>query len=84
MPKKSVAHQKKVDEAVRILNTTTGVNVRHAMILARFPKKETTNKTVHRMIHCHLEALKAKQTTPRWDAVRVYCWVGFPQGIIQG
>ncbi len=60
MPKKSAAHQKKVDEAVRILNTTTGVNVRQAMILAGFPKKETTNETVHRMIRRHLEALEAK------------------------
>ncbi len=55
MPKKSAAHQKKVDEAVRILNTTASVNVRQAMILAGFPKKETTNETVHRMIRCHLE-----------------------------
>jgi hypothetical protein len=31
MPKKSAAHQKKVDEAVRILNTTTGVIVPQAM-----------------------------------------------------
>ena len=61
MPKKSVAHLKKVDEAVRILNTTTGVNVPMAMILAGFPKKETTNKTVRRMIRCCLKALQAKQ-----------------------
>ena len=68
MPEKSAAHQKKVDEAVRILNTTTGVNVSQAMILAGFPKKDTANKTVRRMIHCRLKALEAKQTTPRRDA----------------
>jgi hypothetical protein len=71
MPKKSATHQKKVDEAVRILNTTTGVNVRQAMILAGLRKKETTNETVHRMIRHHLKALEAKQTTPRRDASTV-------------
>jgi hypothetical protein len=62
MSKKSVAHQKKVDESVRILNTTTGVIVPHAMILAGFPKKDIANDTVRRMIRCCLEALEAKQT----------------------
>ncbi len=64
MPKKSATHQKKVDEAVQILNTTTGVNVPMAMILAGFLKKDIANETVHRMIPCCLENLKAKQTTP--------------------
>jgi hypothetical protein len=32
MPEKSATHQKKVDEAVRILNTMTGVNVPQAMM----------------------------------------------------
>ncbi len=40
----------KVDEAVRILGITTGLNVPQAMILAGFSKKETTNETVRRMI----------------------------------
>ena len=61
MPKKSAAHQKKVDEAVRILNTTTGVIVPQAMILAGFPKKDIANETVRRMIRHRLEALEAKQ-----------------------
>ncbi len=60
MPKKSAAHQKKVDEAVRILNTTTGVNVPMAMILAGFPKKDIANETVCRMIRRRFEALKVK------------------------
>jgi hypothetical protein len=72
MPKKSAAHQKKkVDEAVRILNTTTGVNVSWAMILAGFSKKDTTDDTMRRMIRRHLEALEAKQRTPRRDAPTV-------------
>ena len=41
---------KKVDEAARILGTTTGLNVPQAMILVGFPKKDTTNETVRRMI----------------------------------
>ena len=61
MPKKSAAHQKKVDEAVRILNTTNGVIVPQAMILAGFPKKDIANETVRRMIRRRLEALEAKQ-----------------------
>ena len=63
MPKKSAAHQKKVDEAVRILNTTTGVIVPQAMImiLAGFPKKDIANETVRRMIRRRLKALEAKQ-----------------------
>ncbi len=68
MSKKSAAHLKKVDEAVRILNTTTGVNVPMAMILAGFPKKETTIETVRRMIRRRLEAVQAKQRTPCRDA----------------
>ena len=71
MPKKSTARQKKVDEAVRILNTTTGVNVSWAMILAGFLKKDTTDDTVRRMIRCHLEALEAKQKTPPRNAPTV-------------
>ena len=61
MPKKSAAHQKKVDEAVRILNTTTGVIVPQAMILAGFPKKDIANETVRRMIRRRLKSLEAKQ-----------------------
>jgi hypothetical protein len=67
MPKKSAARQKKADEAVRILNTTTGVNVPWAMILAGFPKKDIADETIRRMIPRRLEALEAKQTTPRRD-----------------
>jgi hypothetical protein len=40
MSKKGATHQKKVDAAVRILATTTGVKVLQAMILAGFLKAE--------------------------------------------
>ena len=68
MPKKIAARRKNVDEAVRILNTTTGVNVPWAMILAGYTKKDTTDETVRRMIRRHLGALETKQRTPRCDA----------------
>ena len=62
---KVAADLKKVDEAVRILNTTPGVNVKRAMITAGFPKTETTNETLHRIIRRRLEALRAKEKTHR-------------------
>ena len=64
MPKKSAAHPKKVNEAVRILGTTIGANVPQAMILAGFPMKDTTDETVRRMICCQLEAHEAKKRKP--------------------
>ncbi len=60
MPKKSAAQQKKVDAAVRILETTTGVKDPQAMILAGFLKQDIANETIRRMI---LRRFKAKQTT---------------------
>ncbi len=50
MSKKSAAYQKKVKAAMWILQTTTGVKVLQAMILAQFSKSFATNKTVRRMI----------------------------------
>jgi len=61
MPKKSAAHLKKVDEAVRILNTTTGLKLRQAMILAGFSKKDISDKSMCKMIRRRLEALGVKQ-----------------------
>ena len=69
MSKKSAAHLKKFDEAVGVLNTTTGVNVPMAMILAGFPKKETTNETVRRMI----------RRRPRLSGQRKRHLAGMPQ-----
>ena len=50
MSMKSAAHLKKVESAVRILQTTTGVKVRLAMILANFSKKDIANDSIRRMI----------------------------------
>ncbi len=62
MQRKSDARLKKVNEAVRILRTTTGLKVPQAMILARFSKGNIANESVHRMmIRC---CLAAQQVTP--------------------
>ena len=61
MPKKSAAHLKKVDEAVRILGTTTDLKLCQAMILAGLSKKDISDDSMCRMIRCHLEALRVKQ-----------------------
>jgi hypothetical protein len=50
MLKKSAAHQKKVDSAVRILQTTIGVNVPGAMILAGFSKSDSVRQQVRRRL----------------------------------
>ncbi len=50
MSKKSAVHQKKVKSAMWILQTTTGVKVPQAMILAQFLKSDVANKTVCRII----------------------------------
>jgi hypothetical protein len=53
MLRKSAAHQKKVDSAVRILQTTTGVKVPGAMILTGFSKSDSASKIVHQQVqHC--------------------------------
>ncbi len=61
MPKKSAAHLKKVDEAVQILGTTTGLKLRQAMILAGFSQKDISDDSMCRMLRCRLEALGVKQ-----------------------
>jgi hypothetical protein len=50
MPKNSAAHEKKVNAAVRLLQSTTGVKVPQAMILAGFPKKDVANEIVRQMV----------------------------------
>ena len=82
MPKKSAAHMNKVDEAVRILGITTGLNVPQAMILAGFSKKETTDETVRRMIRRHFEAHKAKKRTPRQNAPTVEVQIAANSSVI--
>jgi DDE superfamily endonuclease len=50
MPKNSAAHEKKVNAAVRLLQSTTGVKVPQAMILAGFSKKDISNEIVRQNI----------------------------------
>jgi hypothetical protein len=50
MPKNSAAQEKKVNAAVRFLQTTTGVKVPQAMIVARFLKADTSNEIMRQMI----------------------------------
>ena len=50
MPKNSAAQEKKVVTAVRLLQTTTGVRVPQAMILAGFAKKDVANEIVRQMV----------------------------------
>ena len=50
MPKSSAAHEKKVNSAVRTLQTTTGLRVPQAMILAGFSKNDVANKNVRQMV----------------------------------
>ena len=59
MPKKSSAHEKRVDAAVRTLDTTTGLNVPKAMLLAGFSKKDIANKSIRKVIQHRVHAKKA-------------------------
>ena len=73
MSTKSDAHLKKIKSAVRILQTTTGVKVRQAMILAQFSKKDIANDSIRRMIHRHLEE-KPKIPQPMSSSPRGTTW----------
>jgi hypothetical protein len=55
MKSAAAAHLKTVESAVWILQTTTGVKVWQAMILAQFLKKDIANNSIRRMIQCRLE-----------------------------
>ena len=63
-------HQKKVDSAVRVLQTTTGVKVPWAMILAGFLKLDIANKIVRQQVRRRL-ALKLRQDRTLLVAVMV-------------
>ena len=54
MLRKRAAHQKKVDSAVRVLQTTTGVKVPWAMILAGFSKSDSADKIVRQQVRRRL------------------------------
>jgi hypothetical protein len=51
MSKNSVAHQKKVEHAVRKILKASGLNIPDAMVLANFSKKDVVNKTLRRAVH---------------------------------
>jgi hypothetical protein len=57
MLRKSAAHQKKVDSAVQVLQTTTGVKVPGAMILAGFSKSDSASEVVQQQVRCRLELM---------------------------
>jgi hypothetical protein len=54
MLRKRAAHQKKVHSAVRVLQTTTGVKVLWAMILAGFSKSDSADEIVHQQVRRRL------------------------------
>ena len=54
MLRKSAAHQKKVDSAIRVLQTTTGVKVPWAMILAGFSKSDSAGEIVRQQVRRRL------------------------------
>ena len=55
MSMKIAVHLKMVESAVWILQTTTGIKVRQAMILAQFSNKEIANNSICRMIQRRLK-----------------------------
>ena len=70
MLRKSAAHHKKVDSAVRILQTTTGVKVPGAMILTGFLKLDSASKIVHQQVRCCL-AQNGGANKNRWEVIFV-------------
>jgi hypothetical protein len=51
---KCATHQKKVDSAVQILQTTSGVKVPGAMILAGFSKSDSASEIVRQQVRRRL------------------------------
>ena len=62
---KSVAHQKKVDSAVRVLQTTTGVNVPMAMILAGFSKSDIADEIMRQQVRRRLALMGGTDNNQR-------------------
>ena len=63
MLRKRAVHQKKVDSAVRVLQTTTGVKVPWAMILAGFSKSDSADEIVRQQVRCLLALMAARTIT---------------------
>jgi hypothetical protein len=65
MLRKSAAHQKKVDLAIRVLQTTTGVKVLWAMILAGFSNSDSANKIVRQQVRRRLALMGGARNNKR-------------------
>jgi hypothetical protein len=65
MLRKRAAHQKKVDSAVRVLQTTTGVNVPMAMILAGFLKSDIADEIVRQQVRRRLALMGGTDNNQR-------------------
>jgi hypothetical protein len=65
MLRKRAAHQKKVDSAVRVLQTTTGVKVPWAMILAGFSKSDSADEIVHQQVRRRLALMGGADNNQR-------------------
>ena len=65
MLRKRATHQKKVASAVRVLQTTTGVNVLMAMILAGFSKSDITDKIMRQQVRCRLALMGVTDNNQR-------------------
>jgi hypothetical protein len=70
MLRKRAAHQKKVYSAVRVLQTTTGVSVPMAMILAGFSKSDSANEIVHQQVRHRLALMGGANNNQRDKAIR--------------
>ena len=65
MLRKRAAHQKKVALAVRVLQTTTGVNVPMAMILAGFLKSDIADEIVRQQVRRRLALMGGTDNNQR-------------------
>jgi hypothetical protein len=78
MSKNSAAHQKKIDTAARILQTTNGLRVPQAMIQAGFSKSDTSNEIVRQAVrrrHQQMES-KTRGGQPAAPTVSVVVFLG--------
>ena len=65
MLRKRAAHQKKVYSAVRVLQTTTGVSVPMAMILAGFSKSDIADEIVRQQVRRRLALMGVTDNNQR-------------------
>ena len=65
MLRKSATHQKKVDLAIWVLQTTAGVKVPWAMILAGFLKLDIANEIVRQQVQCRLALMGGTSNNQR-------------------